>query len=182
MIGRLLLILLLLLPVPAVAQSPAGQSPARESPAAQSLAGSWALRVDGAVIMRFDLARDGAGWKGAWAKPSSFASDGKRFARISLPAVELASVRASAAGDWTEIVFEDAEAGPEPVVFRFRQTGPDRAEMLYVGTGLAPFTLQRVAADAPLGPFVEGRVYGEGSGAAPRSPPPVQGPPAFEGR
>lgn len=163
---RLLVLFALLLPVPL---------------AAQSLAGSWALRLDGAVIMRFDLERDGAGWKGAWVKPDSFASDGKRFGRISLPAVRLESARGTAIGEWAELAFDDPEAGEEPQVFRFHLAGEDRVEMLYVGTGLDPFTLVRVAANAPLGPFEQGKVYGGASAPAGR---PVQPPsrPALEGR
>lgn len=168
LLNRLLLFIALLLPAPA---------------AAQSLAGSWALRLDGAVIMRFDLEREGASWKGAWVKPGSFASDGKRFGRISLPAVRLESVRGAAIGEWAEVAFDDPEAGEEPQVFRFRLAAPGRAEMLYVGTGLSPFMLESVTGNAPLGPFEEGKVYGGGS--APRAPPiepPAQGPPAVEGR
>jgi len=170
LLKRLLIVLALLLPAPA---------------AAQALAGSWALRLDGAAIMRFDLKRDADAWKGTWVKPDSFASDGKRFGRISLPAVSIESRRGKAIGDWAELTFDDPEAGNQ--VFRFRVTGPDRAEMLYVGTGLAPFTLVRVAAGAPLGPFEEGKVYGADP-AAPGDPPegddaaPPEEEPAFEGR
>jgi hypothetical protein len=157
LLKRLLVFLVLLLPAPA---------------AAQSLAGSWALRLDGAVIMRFDLERSGAGWKGAWVKPDSFASDGKRFARISLPAVRLESARGEAIGEWAELSFDDPEAGEEPQVFRFRLTASGKVEMLYVGTDLAPFMLESVAANAALGPFEPGKVYGGGEAA----------PPAIEGR
>ncbi len=168
LLKRLLLVLALLLPAPA---------------AAQSLAGSWALRLDGAIVMRFDLER-GDAWKGTWVKPESFASDGKRFGRISLPAVALESRRGKAIGDWAELAFNDPEAGSQ--VFRFRLTAPDKVEMLYVGTGLAPFALVRVAAGAPLGPFEEGKVYGDDPAAASGppeddSPPPAETP-AFEGR
>lgn len=156
LLARFLLFLALLLPAPA---------------AAQSLAGSWALRLDGAVIMRFDLEQDGDGWKGIWVKPDSFASDGKRFGRISLPAVELESARGSAIGEWAELAFDDPEAGDEPQVFRFRLTASGSVEMRYVGTDLPPFILQSVAANAPLGPFEEGKVYGGGPA-----------PPAIEGR
>jgi hypothetical protein len=163
---RLMLLLALLLPAPAAAQS-------------QALAGSWALRLDGAAIMRFDLQRDGKAWKGTWVKPGSFASDGKRFGRISLPAVELPSRRGKAIGDWAELTFNDPDAGSQ--VFRFRVTGPDKVEMLYVDTGLAPFTLVRVAAGAPLGPFEEGKVYGASALPRDAGPSPPQEP-AFEGR
>lgn len=175
MLKRLLLLIALLLPMPAVA--------------ADSLAGSWALRLDGAVIMRFDLEPDGGGWKGSWVKPTSFASDGKRFGRIVLPPVERTSNRGANVGDWAEITFNDPRPGAEPDVFRFHLIGPDKAEMLYVGTGLAPFVLERVAVGAQLGPFQEGKVYG--GTPTPRAPasrlpaptgPPVQGPPAVEGR
>ena len=164
---RLMLLLALLLPLPAAAQS-------------QALAGSWALRLDGAAIMRFDLERDGKAWKATWVKPGSFASDGKRFGRISLPAVELPSRRGKAIGDWAELTFNDPEAGNQ--VFRFRLTGPDKAEMLYVDTGLAPFALVRVPPGTPLGPFEDGKVYGghASSEGAAASPPAQE--PAFEGR
>lgn len=176
MFKRLLLLLILLLPVPAAA--------------ADTLAGSWALRLDGAIIMRFDLEPDGAGWKGAWVKPGSFATDGKRFGRISLPPIERKSDRGATVGDWAEITFDDPRPGVEPDVFRFHMIAPDKAEMIYVGTGLDPYVLERVGAGALLGPFVEGRVYGGGprmpqgrtpSIPAPGTPPPVQGP-AVEGR
>jgi hypothetical protein len=165
LLKRLLIVLALLLPAPA---------------AAQSLAGSWALRLDGAVIMRFDLER-GDGWKGTWVKPDSFASDGRRFGRISLPAVSIESRRGKAVGDWAELTFDDPEAGSQ--VFRFRLAGADEVQMMYVGTGLAPFTLVRVAAGAPLGPFEAGKVYGEDPVAADRSSESAaEEEPAFEGR
>jgi len=192
MLMRLLLLLVLLLPLPTAAQQP-------------SLAGSWALRLDGANIMRFDLQPDGAGWKGAWVKPTSFATDGKRFGRISMPAIERKSDRGASLGDWAEITFDDPRPNTEPDVFRFHQIGPDRVEMLYVGTGLPPYVLERVAAGALLGPFEDGKVYGgdpaprgttnrlpPGRGTQPpaQSPsarppvqgPAVQGPPAMIGR
>lgn len=187
MLKRLLLLIALLLPMPAMA-------------AADSLTGSWALKLDGAVIMRFDLQPDGAGWKGAWVKPTSFASDGKRFGKIAMPPVERKSDKGATIGDWAEITFNDPRPGAEPDVFRFHLTGTDRAEMIYVGTGLAPYTLQRVPAATPLGPFQDGKVYG--GGGTPAAPaarqlgrptgqpaprptpnaPPVQGPPAIIGR
>jgi hypothetical protein len=170
LLKRLLLVLALLLPAPVMAQAPS-----------QGLAGSWALRLDGAAIMRFDLKRDGDAWKGTWVKPGSFASDGKRFGRISLPAVDLESRRGKATGDWAELAFDDPEAGSQ--VFRFRVTGPDTAEMLYVGTGLAPFTLARVAAGTPLGPFEKGKVYGDEPAAQDRDSQSAAEPePALEGR
>ncbi|HYD24564.1 MAG TPA: hypothetical protein VEB68_07185 [Croceibacterium sp.] len=185
MVARLLLAVLLLLPVPAAAQALAGQS----------LAGSWALRLDGAIIMRFDLERDGEKWRGGWAKPTHFATDGKLFGKLELPAVERKSDDGRAIGDWAELSFTDPRPGVEPDVFRFHLLGPDRAELIYVGTGLEPYVLERVAAGAPLGPFVAGELYGDGetrppppAPAAPTLPPraqprpEVQGPPAVVGR
>lgn len=189
MLKRLLLLIALLLPMPAMA--------------ADSLAGSWALKLDGAVIMRFDLQPDGTSWKGSWVKPTSFASDGKRFGKIAMPPVERKSDKGATIGEWAEITFNDPRPGEEPDVFRFHLTGPNRAEMLYVGTGLPPYLLERVIAGTQLGPFQDGKVYG-GSGTAaagpaarpPARPPaqpaprptpspkaaPVQGAPAMIGR
>lgn len=172
MIGRLLFVLLLLLPpIPAAA--------------AETLAGSWALRLDGAIVMRFDLEPEGESWKGGWVKPGSFATDGKRFGSIKLPAIERTSDEGKAIGEWAELTFNDPRPGVEPDVFRLRLIAADKAELIYVGTGLAPYVLERVAAGALLGPFEEGRVYGAGPprpalpSLPPRaqSQPPVQGPP-----
>ncbi|MEO6387431.1 MAG: hypothetical protein ABIT16_02015 [Croceibacterium sp.] len=159
--------------------------------AADSLTGSWALRLDGANIMRFDLEPDGEGWKGAWVKPSSFATDGKRFGRISLPPIERKSDRGATVGDWAEITFDDPRPNTEPDVFRFHLTGANQAEMIYVGTGLAPYVLERVGAGALLGPFETGKVYGGEAGPSvpssrvlslpPGNQPPVQGP-SVQGR
>ena len=110
--------------------------------------------------MRFDLELTADGWTGAWVKPTSFASDGQRFGNIKMPAVERRADSGRAIGDWAEITFNDPRPGEEPDQFRIRLIGTDRAEMIYVGTGLPPFTLERVAAGALLGPFEEGRVYG----------------------
>ena len=44
-------------------------------------------------------------------------------------------------------------------IFRFRLIDFDAVEMTYVGTGLAPYVLQRVPATTALGPFREGATY-----------------------
>lgn len=170
MIRRLLLLLLLLLPVPAAAQ--------QATFASTFLEGSWAIRLDGSIIMRFDLELTPDGWKGAWVKPTSFASDGVRFGSIKMPAVERQSDSGRAIGEWAEVTFNDPRPGEEPDQFRIRLIGRDRAEMLYVGTGLPPFTLERVAAGALLGPFEEGKVYGGPRLARPAAAPPAQAPAA----
>jgi len=146
MIARLLLLLALLLPGPA---------------AAQSLAGSWALQMGGATIFRFDLAHDADGhWHGTWSKPGSFASDGNHFRKLSGPVKEVRSMTAVDLPDGIELSFNDPTPGAIPDIFDFRLTDPDTVKMTYVGTGLAPYTLKRVAADAPLGPWDPVKIYG----------------------
>jgi len=162
MLVRLLFALALALPVPTAAQTPAASPPTAVAPtsfAAQMLAGSWALRVEGAVVFRFDLARSGAGWSGTWAKPKSFATDGAIFAELSGPPTEQRSQAGRAIGEWAELSFGDARPGAIPDVFRFRLIGPDRAEMLYADTGQAPFVLERVDPGTAPGPWTAGRVY-----------------------
>jgi hypothetical protein len=127
--------------------------------ALQMLAGSWALKVDGIVMFRFDLAPTATGWSGTWAKPRSFASDGAIFAELSGPPTEQRSQSGRAIGEWAELAFGDARPGAIPDVFRFRLVGPDRAEMLYADTGQAPFLLDRVDPGTPPGPWADGRVY-----------------------
>ena len=172
MIRRWLILLLLLLPIPAAAQQP--------TLASTFLEGSWALRLDGSIVMRWDLELTADGWTGAWVKPSSFRSDGLRFGNIQMPSHERKADKGQALGEWAEITFDDPRPGEEPDQFRFRLLSANRAEMIYVGTGLPPFTLERVAAGALLGPFEDGKVYG--SSAAPSAAartlpqPPAPGP------
>ena len=158
---RLILALALVLPLPAGAQ-PAGEPAPVARPAtfaAEMLAGSWALRVEGAVVFRFDLEKAGDGWTGSWIKPRAFATDGAMFRDIVGPPIEQAALRGRALGDWAELTFGDARPGAVPDVFRFRLVGPDRAEVIYAETGLAPFELERVADDTLPGPWAPGRVY-----------------------
>ena len=204
---RLIAALLMLLSLPAAAQpvtvpttvvtqpAPPAQSRLPVTIAGSFLEGSWALRLDGAIVMRFDLKRQGDGWTGAWVKPKSFRTDrgGHRFGEIVMPSVARLADSGKAIGDWAEITFDDPRPGAVPDVFRFHLLSADRAEVIYVGTGMAPYTLERVAAGAILGPFEEGGVYDERSDnpriaespppvAVPRparvTPTPAQGPPA----
>jgi len=178
-IRRLLFILLLLLPLPAAAQA---------SPA-QSLAGSWALRLEGSIIFRFDLVRDGDSWRGSWWRPRSFNTDGNRFGNIAEQAVKIDADKGKAIGEWAELSFPDNRPGAVPDIFRFHLIGPDKAEMIYAETGLAPYTLERVGPDTILGPWQQGKVYSRAGAQLPpgtRLPAPsrreVQGPPAVPGR
>lgn len=150
MVARLLLLFVLLLPLPAAAQ---------EVPS--PLAGSWALRIDGAVVFRFDLGPqpDRGEWRGTWSRPSSFASDGDNFAELKLPARRIESMAGFEADGGVEISFPDPRPGAIPDIFRFRLIDFDAAEMIYVGTGLAPYVLERVPPGTALGPFREGATY-----------------------
>ena len=196
-VARLLLTSLFLLAAPAAAQAPAAAPPpARASLAAQMLAGSWALRIDGTIVFRFDLEAEGTAWRGKWTKPAAFVTDGALFGSLSGPPVEQRSMGGRAIGEWAELTFGDARPGAVPDTFRFRLVGPDRAEMIYAETGFAPFVLERVAPGAAPGPWPAGKVYRrEGVQPGPlvtynagpqttpraqptRAPEGVQGPPA----
>lgn len=161
MLLRFLALLLLLLPLPA---------------AAQDLAGSWALRIEGTTIFRFDLEPAGESWKGSWMKPRSFASDGDSFARLSGPPVQVTAGGGRTIGEWAELTFPDPRPGAVPDIFRFRLLDKDRVEMIYAETGLAPFELVRVPAAAQLGPWEAGKIYrrpGAPIARTPAAPPQV---------
>jgi hypothetical protein len=162
MLARFLLALVLLLPLPAAAQAPAA-APApvvRESSfAARMLAGSWALKVEGAVVFRFDLALDGDRWRGTWVKPRSFTTDGAVFSELGGPPIEQQSQAGRAMGEWIELTFGDARPGAVPDVFRFRLIGFDRVEMIYTDTGQAPFVLESVDPGTAPGPWDAARAY-----------------------
>lgn len=197
MLRRFLILLLIVLPAPAMAQSFeqsfADLSPERPAREDRSLEGAWALRIEGAIIFRFDLVESGEGWSGVWSRPTSFASDGNRFGNLTGPTDRVDSSETRTIGEWIELTFPDNRPGAVPDVFRFRLTEQDRVEMIYVDTGLAPYTLERVAEDALLGPWETGKVYARDGAPpapstsprprpnAPEPPEEVQGP-VFEGR
>jgi hypothetical protein len=151
MIARLLLSLALLAATPAAAQPAAGQT----------LAGSWALQMDGTTIFRFDLSKDADGhWQGTWSKPGSFASDGNHFQKLSGPLKHEPSMTAiDLPNDGAELSFDDPRPGAVPDIFDFEMIDANAVKMTYVGTGLAPYTLVRVAPDAPLGPWDPAKTY-----------------------
>lgn len=198
MLRKILVLLLFALAAPAAGQSFeqsfADLSRDDPPPEEQSLDGSWALRIDGAIIFRFDLTDEGEGWSGVWSRPTSFASDGNRFGNLKGPTETVESSETRSIGEWVEFTFPDNRPGAVPDIFRFRLVEPDRVELIYVDTGLAPYTLARVASGALLGPWETGKVYArEGApppASGPRSGPDeprgaVQGPPGepvFEGR
>src|SRR5690606_6216106 len=123
MIRSLILACLLLLPVSVSAQD--------------SLEGSWALRLAGANIMRWDLDRQADAGAGAGVNRCTFAGDGQRFGRIVMPALERDGDSGRSIGDWAGLTFksEDGEGEGEGAVCRFRLLSADRAEMIYAGTG-----------------------------------------------
>jgi len=152
MLHRLLLLFALLLPVPAAAQTVEGRT----------LEGSWAFEIGGAVIFRFDIApvEGKAGeWRGTWSKPASFASDGNNFQKLTGPPVQVKSMAGLAFEDTVELSFNDPRPGAIPDIFNFRLVDPDAAEMTYVGTGLAPYLLERVTPDTTLGPWNAAATY-----------------------
>jgi hypothetical protein len=151
--------------------------------AAESLEGSWALKIGGAAIFRFDLTKDGDGkWTGVWSKPSSFASNGDSFSRLTGPPKKVSSMTALDTPDGIELSFDDPRPGAVPDIFDFKSIDRDAVEMTYVGTGLSPYTLERVEHDAPLGPWDAGASYSRkaspqseptpASAPAPDEPPP----------
>jgi hypothetical protein len=150
MLVRWLALLALLLSAPALA----------DSSAYPTLEGSWALEAGGTTIFRFDLARGEDGkWRGTWSKPSEFASDGNTFSRLSGPAKKATSMTALETPNGIELSFDDPTPGAVPDIFDFKPIDDDAVEMMYVGTDLAPYVLERVKADTPIGPWDRGKTY-----------------------
>lgn len=136
-------------------------SAAAQAPAPSSVAGSWALQFEGTTIFRFDVEQAGDSWKGTWWRPRTFGigPQGDTFYQVSGPPVEVPSGEGKTIGEWTELSFPDNRPGAVPDVFRFRMLGEDRAEALYVGTGLPAFVLIRVPAGSVAGPWEPERTY-----------------------
>ena len=150
MIARPLALFALLLASPAAAQSPS----------AASLQGSWVLQMDGTAIFRFDLAQDATGhWQVTWSKPSSFASDGNHFNKMTGPPTQAQAMTVIDVPDGIEASFDDPHPGAIPDIFDFQLIDPDAIKMTYVGTGLAPYTLDRVTPAASIGPWDPEETY-----------------------
>lgn len=145
---------LLLLPVPAMAQGEAAE-----------LEGSWVLEASGTAIFRFDLEDAGQEWRGTWLRPASFGSDGKVFMQLRGPVARVQSMAGLEIGNEVELSFEDRRPGAVPDIFRFRLLEADRAELIYVGTDLAPYALRRVSPDRQPGPWEVERIYRYGEPA-----------------
>lgn len=156
-----LAVLAVLLPLAAHAQSPAAQSLAPESSGAgQQLEGAWDLRLDATTVFRFEIARAADGeWQGRWLRPEAFNSDGNAFYNIRGGVKNTSSMTGIAVGDAVELGFDDPRPGAIPDIFRFRLTGPDSAEMIYVGTPLAPYAMVRVTEGERMGPWDAARIY-----------------------
>jgi hypothetical protein len=149
MVLRILIILAaLLLPVRALAND--------HEP---GLSGHWAFRIDDATIFVFTLEQlDSGAWEGAWTRPQEIDSNGAVFRRMSgqetvrpLAALERRGV--------VQLTFAGPQANGRRDVLQFSQQEENRAQLNYVGIPGDPYPLVRVAADTPLGPFDEVRIY-----------------------
>ena len=152
MLRRLILALLvLLLPLVAQAQSLAPQT---------EIEGAWDLKLDDTTVFRFEIVQAADGeWRGRWLRPDTFNSDGNAFYNIRGGVKNTASMTGLEVGDAVELAFDDPRPGAIPDIFRFRLTGPDSAEMIYVGTPLAPYGLVRAGAGTRVGPWDAERIY-----------------------
>ena len=167
MLVRSVLLGLAVLAAPAIAQqtsAPAASSSAAPSRAARpaaalSLEGAWGLRIDDVVILAFHLERTASDWSGRWIRPRSFATDGALFTRIEGPPTAIRASKVRALGEWTELTFDDPRPGAVPDVFRLRSLPGGKVEAIYVGTGFAPFVLEKLANDARIGAWPSGRSY-----------------------
>lgn len=124
-----------------------------------SLEGSWALKLDGTIIFRFDLERDGGKWSGTWLRPDSFASNGNAFARLKGEVESVPSMAGLNFAGMVELSFDDPRPNAIPDIFRFRLENDDAAQLTYVGTDLAPYALVRVDQDSEMGDWDEAAVY-----------------------
>jgi hypothetical protein len=144
-LARLLPLLALLLPAPALADT---------------LEGSWELEIGGTAIFRFDIAKgDDGKWRATWSKPGSFASDGDNFSHLTGPAKAVPSMTALDTPNGIELSFDDPRPGAVPDIFDFKPIDSDAVEMTYVGTDLAAYTLERVKPGTPLGPWDPDATY-----------------------
>jgi hypothetical protein len=138
MLLRLAFLALLLMPVPA---------------AAQTLIGNWTFAIGQVGIFQFRVEREGEQWQAIWLRPKSFASNGVVFQNVNGPPIDVPASRSREVGEWVEFTFDDPRPGAVPDVFMLRALPGGTAEAVYSGTGFAPFELNRALAREPLGPW-----------------------------
>jgi hypothetical protein len=144
MLKRLLMLLLLLLPVPA---------------AAETLEGNWTFSIDETAIFQFRVERDEDGWHGTWLRPTSFASNGVIFSEVTGPPVDVAATKVREIGDMLELTFRDLRPGAVPDIFLLHLLPEGIADAIYAETGFAPFQLVRDEQGKGIGPWREGVIY-----------------------
>ena len=146
MVSRILLLFAALLAFPS-------------SASAQDVEGTWALRIDDAIIYVFDLDRvDDMRWEGSWTRPAEMQNNGLIFSELSgerqhrlLSTTETAT--------FVEFLFEGDRVGGVPQVFRIVPGETDRALLTQIGSGHDPYPLVRVDAGTAIGPFSPLRIY-----------------------
>lgn len=156
---------LLAVPAPALAQAAAAPAPASAAaPVAEAtLQGRWDMRIEGVSVFRFEIRQNAAGeWSGSWSRPNRFNTDGNNFANLGGGVKTTQSMTAVPAGGGVELAFDDPRPGAVPDIFRFRMISATTAEMTYVGTDLAPYTMVRATAADTFGNWPEGGVSRRG--------------------
>jgi hypothetical protein len=127
---------------------------------AQSIEGTWDFRIDGTTIFRFDIEQGDSGeWSGQWSRPGNFNTDGNSFANMGEGVKTTSSMTGILFEGQVELSFDDPRPGAIPDIFRFTLLEDDRAEMLYVGTDLAPYILVRARDGDSFGNWQAGRIY-----------------------
>lgn len=124
------------------------------------LAGSWDLTLAETTIFRLEIATGPDGMTASWVRPVHFESDGESFSRLSGPTVtrKARSIR-NVDGD-VELSFDDPRPKTMPDVLRLHRVGAAQIEVIYEGTGWAPFRFARSKPHpAALGPWLSERDY-----------------------
>lgn len=122
--------------------------------------GTWDLLAGGETIYRIEIASTPAGTTATWSRPMHLDGDNDGFSRVTGPVVRRKARTVRVVGGDLELTFDDPTPGAMPDVFRLHRVDATHLRLVYQGTGLEPFDLDRAtAATFPNAKWQSDRTY-----------------------
>ena len=108
------------------------------------VAGHWAVRSNGRIVMTLDLTHAANGWRGEWWRPTHFEADAtfSTIRNVEGPAIEKVVTRAEQKPDGLHLVFGES-AGKASDVMVFRALPDGTARLMWPGSSDAGLVFDR---------------------------------------
>ena len=123
------------------------------------VAGRWAARSNGRIVMTLDLTHTANGWQGRWRQPKHFEVDAtfSTVSNVEGPAIEKVASSAEQKPDGLHLIF--GTSGGKGAEMVFREASGGTARLTWPGTTDAGLVFDRAQRDETTIDYVEGAVY-----------------------